>query len=81
MTALSALPPACWAAWLVAAWTERDDGMRAVYVAYAILYAAPLLHYTGGFGSDSLGPAAAAVWAACAVHVQMHRMLRTNRVL
>lgn len=79
MTGLTVLPVTCWAAWLLAAWTERDDALRAIYVMYALIYAAPLLQLTGGF--ERFGPAAGALWLACGLHVQMHRVLRTNRVL
>jgi hypothetical protein len=80
MTALSSLPQACWSAWLLAAWAEGPDGgLRSVYLAYAAFYAAPFAVYSDGF--SKLTPAAAAVWCACALHVQLHRVLRTNRVL
>jgi hypothetical protein len=79
MSALTVLPVSCWGAWLLAAWGERSGGLRAVYCAYALLYATPLAAFSGGF--SRFGPAAAGFWLACALHVQVHRILRTNRVL
>jgi hypothetical protein len=81
MSGLSLLPVTCWAAWLLAAWTEREDALRAVYVAYALLYAVLLLQFTDGFTHPFGSPIAFAIWLACGLHIQMHRVLRTNRVL
>lgn len=80
MSALSVLPQTCWAAWLLAAWGERESpALRALYVTYAFLYLAPLAQFSGWF--ERFGPLTAGVWLACAAHVQVHRILRTNRVL
>jgi hypothetical protein len=81
MTVLSAVPPLCWASWLLAAWLERDGGLRAVYALYAALYLVPLWHLTDGLGIGKVGPVAGAFWLACVLHVQLHRVLRTNGVL
>jgi hypothetical protein len=69
MSALTVLPISCWAAWLLAAWGEGNEALRAIYLAYALLYAAPLAQFTDGFGH--FGPAAAGFWLACALHVQV----------
>jgi len=79
MSVLSALPVTCWSAWLLAAWGEQQPALRWIYLGYAGLYVAPLAQFTDGF--SHFGPTAAAAWLACALHVQIHRILRTNRVL
>lgn len=79
MSALTVLPITCWSAWLLAAWAERDDALRVIYIGYAVLYVAPLVQFTDGF--SHVGPLAGACWLACALHVQIHRILRTNGVL
>lgn len=77
--ALSLLPYTAWAAWLLAALVARDRGARLLYLGYAGAYAAPLAHFSDGFAHAT--PAAAAVWLCCAAHVQVHRVLQTNRVV
>jgi hypothetical protein len=80
MSALCVLPVTSWAAWLLAAWAEpQQRALRLLYLGYAVIYLAPLAQFTDGF--THFGPKAAGAWLACVLHVQVHRILRTNRVL
>lgn len=79
-TALSLVPHLSWASWLLIASLDEDGPRRRFAHAFALLYLLPLAEYTDAF-SRPFAPAAAAMWALCVVHVQVHRLLCTNKLV
>ncbi|KAK9806965.1 hypothetical protein WJX72_008783 [[Myrmecia] bisecta] len=75
MSVVSLVPLVNWTVWVFVAWEEEDSNLRAIYYAFAILYALPLFH--DGLTLDRFWVASV---LACALHVQLERMSRGRAV-